>query len=240
MIKTRISQDVSCYSCQFEQLCISKDLATSDLALLEQLITHVKVVSKKEAIYHMNDPISYIYAIYEGSCKEYWIDEQGNECITNFYFPGDMIGIESVSHQKYSYYTSALEEMRLCVIPINEFLEIMSKAPTLLKRFLTITNQKMRHDQSTRVGNTAAEKVADFLLNILMRMYERHYDIKEISLPMSQADIASYLGIAPETINRVFNMLKRKKIIKLNYKKFEILDIAELQRIGKLDYSMIN
>ncbi len=239
MIKTRISKNISCISCSAKHLCLGKDLTSPSFSHLDQLIKNVKLVAKKDHIYHMNHPLTSLYAVHQGSCKEYWIDENGNECITNFYFPGDIIGIESVSKQKYMFYTTALEDMELCIIPINDFLESMHAFPEILKRFLAITNQKMQHDHSTRTGITANEKVSDFLLNIARRMHERNPGEKEICLTMSQVDIANFLGIAAETINRIFNTLKRKKIIKLKSKKFEVLNIAELQKLGRLDYTKI-
>ena len=188
MLKTRTSRKISCIDCSVKHLCVGDGLKSLDLEQLNHLIKSVKYVIKKDHVYHMNAPVINIFAIYRGSCKEYWIDENGNECVTNFYFPGDIIGIESVAKHTYMFYTQTLEDSEFCVIPINEFLGLMTRAPDILKRFIGITNQKMRHDQTTCVGITANEKVCDFLLNIAMRMYERNPHEKEICLTMSQVE----------------------------------------------------
>lgn len=227
----------SCYTCPVNHLCISKDVTESELLCLDQIIKNGKRVAKKKHIYQIDHSAKYLYAIHKGSCKEYWIDENGNECITNFYFPGDIIGIESFSKPNYLFYTAALESMELCVISISAFVELMENSPSILKRFLTITSQKIQHDQNHSKSITANEKVADFLLNIASRMSERNPENKQFNLPMSQIDIANFLGITPETINRILRMLKQKKIIKLKSKKFAILDILELQKLGKLNYA---
>jgi CRP/FNR family transcriptional regulator len=239
MIKTRISKNLTCRDCHVQHLCIAKDIPSIDLDGLDQLIKNLRLVSKKEHIYQINQPMLNLYAIYQGTCKEYWIDENGNECITNFYLPGDIIGIESVSREKYMFSTLALEDMQLCAIPINEFLTNMQHTPSILKRFVTITTQKMQHDQSIGKGITANQKVCDFLLNIAMRTYERNPQQKQINLCMSQIDMSNFLGITAETINRIFNILKRNKIIELNNKTVEIINMPELKKLSKLDYTCI-
>lgn len=235
MLKLSLNK-YTCHTCPVNQLCIAKDVTETELHCLDSIIKKGKRVAKKKHIYQIDHPANYLYAIYKGSCKEYWIDENGNECITNFYFPGDIIGIESLSKPNYMFYTAALENMELCVIPIPTFLELMENSPSVLKRFITITSQKMQHDQNNGKSITANEKVADFLLNIASRLSERNPEKKQFDLTMSQIDIANFLGITPETINRVLSMLKRKKIIKLKNKKFEIINSLELQKLGKLNY----
>lgn len=240
MIKTRISKNISCATCYVNHLCLGRDLDVTALQILDPIIKNIRQVAKKEYIYLLNDPMLHLYALNKGSCKEYWIDEAGNECITNFYFPGDIIGMESISRKKYMFYTAALEKMELCVIPVKELLDAMCNSPDILKRFLTINTQKMQHDQSNRTGITANEKVSDFILNIAIRLQERNPHQKQMTLTMSQVDISNFLGVAHETINRILNTLKRKKIIHLKNKKLEILNINELKKLGRLDYTLIN
>jgi CRP/FNR family transcriptional regulator len=98
----------------------------------------------------------------------------------------------------------------------------------------------MQNDQSTSMGITANERVCDFLMNILTRMQERNHSEKNIYLPMSQLDISNFLGIAYETVNRVFQNLKRNKIIKINNKTMAVLDVNELENRGRIDYSLKN
>jgi CRP/FNR family transcriptional regulator len=239
MIKTRVSKNINCHDCSVNHLCIATDVSSSSIDSLNDLIKNVRRVPKKEHLYHADTPMQNLYAIHQGSCKEYWIDEDGNECVTNFYFPGDIMGIESVSQEKHMYYAMALEDVELCLIPIAGFMEVMQEKPDILKRFVTITNQKMKNDQSTRMGITANERVCDFLLNIAMRMCERNPNINEICLTMSQVDISNFLGIAGETVNRIFNNLKKNEIINIQNKTFEILDLSQLKKLGKLDYSLM-
>jgi CRP/FNR family transcriptional regulator len=238
MFKSRALEHISCLHCPSSSLCIAAELDTEAKVQLDTLITKIQNLTKGDHIFHVQDPVKNLYAVYKGSFKEYWIDENGNECITNFYFPGDLIGIESISNRKHLFSVSALEDTTLCVIPLGAFLELMQSHSSIMKRFINIASLKMQNDQSTTMGVTATEQVCDFLMNITTRMLERNYSKSEIHLPMSQLDISNYLGIAYETVNRVFQKLKSSKIIKLKNKSMQVLDISELENQGRIDYEL--
>ncbi len=238
-MKTRLSQDINCQECPSRHLCIAGGLTdSSQIDYLNKVIQKILILKKKEHVFYAHSPMKNLYAVYQGSCKEYWIDENGNECVTNFYFPGDLIGIESISDGTHLLSVVALEYSELCVIPLDEFYAVMQEQEDILKRFINITGFKIRNDRSTKMGVTANERVSDFLLNVIARMLERNQTEKNIHLPMSQLDISNFLGIAHETVNRIFKNLKRQKIIKIKNKKMDVLDLAELEHLGRLDYSL--
>ena len=48
---------------------------------------------------------------------------------------------------------------------------------------------------------------------------------------MTRGDIGEYLGLTVETVSRIFTALQRKKLIEVNNREIELLDIAELRNI---------
>ena len=240
MIKSRESLAIDCKHCMVRHVCLAQDISIADIEELNSLITHVRCIEKKNHVYHLHDPLNNLYAIHSGSCKEYGIDSNGNEFIVNFYFPGDIIGLETISTQRYLYYMTALEDLELCVLPLNKFLKTMHRKPNIMRRVLHLASVKMQYERSVRLGSTAHERVCDFLLNIVNRMYQRKPNETEICLPMSQIEISNFLGIAYETVNRVFQNLKKKNIIVMRNKTLEVLDLGRLEDLGKLDYSVMN
>ncbi|MCD6039628.1 MAG: Crp/Fnr family transcriptional regulator [Gammaproteobacteria bacterium] len=238
IIKSRVAQNINCFNCCSRHLCIAGgSLNTSEIDYLNGLIQKVVILKKQEHLFHAHSEQKNLYAVYKGSCKEYWIDENGNYCVTNFYFPGDLIGLESISDRTHLLSVVALEPTELCVISLNDF-SLMQEKVNILKRFIDITSMKMRNDRSAKMGVTAHERVSDFLLNLISRMLERNQTINHVPLPMSQLDISNFLNIAHETVNRIFKNLARQKIIKIQNKVLTVLDISELERLGRLDYSL--
>jgi CRP/FNR family transcriptional regulator len=238
MIQARTLKNISCHTCSASSLCLPAGLEKADIDSLDDLINKVKLFTKGEHVFHIQDEVSNLYAVYQGSCKEYWIDAKGNECITNFYFPGDIIGMESLANRQHLFSVSALEDAELCVIPLDEFYKSMEANPAIMRRFIQITSLKMQNDKSTTMGTTTSERVCDFLMNVTLRMLERNHSEENINLPMSQLEISNYLCIAYETVNRVLKDLKTNKIINLKNKTLQILDIPQLESRGRLDYSL--
>jgi len=42
-----------------------------------------------------------LYAIHQGTLKDYYGDENGKEYVNNFYLAGDVLALESVPYKKY-------------------------------------------------------------------------------------------------------------------------------------------
>ncbi len=232
--KFRSLQHIHCSNCPSRDLCIAP--TTMDPAIVNEInaiIHKIIFLKKKEHLFYSYTHTKYIYAVYKGSCKEYWVDSEGNECLTNFYLPGDLAGIESAADQTHQFSVAALEDSEICVIPFDELYKVMEQHPVVLKRFMSIVSLKVRNDQSLKMGVTADERVSDFLLNIITRMLERDSSLQSIPLPMSQLDISSFLGLTPETVNRILKKLQQQKIIKIKNKNITVLNFAELGSLAR-------
>lgn len=231
MLKNRANNTVDCSRCAVHYLCLAKDLEPAVLAELNEIIASYKEVKKGEHIFHAQDPMNYLYAVYIGFCKDYVVDENGNERIDNFYLPGDIIGLESIPNRRHVFSAIAVEDSKLCVIPIDALFQLMQKHDSIMKRVININSYKMQNDQLMSVTTNANQRVADFLLNILYRYEERQKYEDHISLPMSQIDISNHLGMAHETVNRILRKFTKEKLIKIKSKKIYILSIERLKEL---------
>ena len=76
---------------------------------------------------------------------------------------------------------------------------------------------------------TADERLASFLLSMSARMDERHWDANEFNLMMPRQDIANYLGMAVETVSRLFASFQNEGIIVVDRRHITILDMISLK-----------
>jgi len=231
MSKNRAKQGISCQQCQFNSLCLGGKIGEEAHDELNNLITTLREVKKGEYIFHTQDIQTNLYAIHKGSCKDFILDEEGKECISNFYFPGDIIGLESIPHQKHWFSMVALEPTELCVIPIDGLFALMQKHSELLRRFVYITSYKAQNDYQVSMSTNAQQRIADFILNIVMRLQERQQTL-EYPLPMGQVDISNFLGMSHETVNRIIQKFRRQKIIALQKKSIQLLNLDELRKFA--------
>jgi CRP/FNR family transcriptional regulator len=60
-------------------------------------------------------------------------------------------------------------------------------------------------------------------------MQERHWSAEEFNLTMPRQDIANYLGVAVETVSRLFATFQSEGIIDVDRRHITILDMPRLK-----------
>jgi CRP/FNR family transcriptional regulator len=76
--------------------------------------------------------------------------------------------------------------------------------------------------------STAEERVASFILSLSERFRRRGFSATDFFLSMSRQEIGSYLGLALETVSRLFTRFQDERILKVERKHVQILDIDRL------------
>lgn len=232
MVKDRKLVGVHCKFCIYSHLCISRNLVGEELEKLNNIINKMFIIENGSHIYRQNQSVKYIYALYSGCCKEYFIDKNGNEIVNNFYFPGDIIGLESFLSKKFNYSVLALKSTQLCAIPRDDFFKLLNENENLLRRFIKVTNKKIKYDHFIPVTTNAKRRVAAFLINIFTRIQKRKETNNHIHLPMSQFDISNLLGLAHETVNRILHLFQKENLIRILNKDIYITNIESLKNIA--------
>lgn len=64
---------------------------------------------------------------------------------------------------------------------------------------------------------SSIEKLASFLQVLTDRVGEPLGDFDQVTLPMTRADIADFLGLTTETVSRTFTQLRRSQIIAIDH-----------------------
>ncbi len=77
----------------------------------------------------------------------------------------------------------------------------------------------------------ADERLATFLLSLSQRYRQRGFSATEFNLSMSRNEIGNYLGLAVETVSRLFTRFQDEGILKVERKHIELLDLEALQSI---------
>ena len=81
----------------------------------------------------------------------------------------------------------------------------------------------------------AAEvRLARFLVQSSARATEAGRSPRRLRLPMSRRDIASYLGVAHETVSRAFGALAHAGLVQVNNRDVDVLDMAGLEACARV------
>jgi CRP/FNR family transcriptional regulator len=78
---------------------------------------------------------------------------------------------------------------------------------------------------------TAEEKLATFLLSLSRRFQDRGFSARDFQLSMSRGDIANHLGLAVETVSRLFTRFQDEGLIAAEHKTVSLLDTDKLQQL---------
>jgi len=106
--------------------------------------------------------------------------------------------------------------------------------PGLHHHLMSLMSNELQHDQCKLVllaRMPAEAKLATFLLNISERLASRGYSAGEFNLSMSRNDIANLLGMAVETISRLFSQFQEHGLLLANRKQITLLDREGLRDI---------
>ncbi len=127
----------------------------------------------------------------------------------------------------------ALKSTQVCAIPIDAFINYMQESKNLLHRFINITSYKMQNDSQVCFTTNVRQRIANFILNIYYRIEERGLRVDPLYLPMSQIDVANYLGMAYETLSRILHEFQDNGLISLQNKQVCVMQIEQLRKIAK-------
>ncbi|GAC1376407.1 MAG: transcriptional regulator Anr [Aquirhabdus sp.] len=222
---------VHCSDCALNQVCLPPALADEDLEQLERIIGRNRPIPRGEKLFRQGTRFEAIFAVRSGAIKTSSITTNGEEHITGFYFPGEIVGLDSVGHDVYESTAIALETTAICAIPFASLEELSLRHTSLNHHIFKLMSAEIRNDHQIMqmVGKrTADEKVANLILSFAARYKRRNLSEQRIHLPMSRADIGNHLGLALETVSRIFTRFQESGMITVKGKDIIILDRERL------------
>lgn len=225
-----------CVHCHIRHLTICGAFEPRELEHIERIVGH-KELKPGQRLFEELDAPDYAYNLVEGTIRLYKLLADGRRQITGFAIPGDFLGL--AAHGGYSYSAEAVTDAVLCRFRRPELSALFEKFPQMERRMLGVANDELAaaQDQMLLLGRkTPTEKVASFLLSMSGRFSRVGYKGDALSLSMTRADIADYLGLTVETVSRTFSKLKASKIIALPVPdQVQLLSLDRLEDIASGD-----
>lgn len=226
-LNLRESRAVHCSDCALSPVCLPPALADKDLDQLENIIRRNHPIPRGGILFRYGTQFEAVFAVRSGAIKTYSVAPNGEDQITGFYFPGEIVGLDSIGHQTYESTAIALESTAICAIPFDALEELSRRHATLNHHILKLMSSELRSDHQIMrmVGKRPAEeKVATLLLSFATRYKRRNLSEDNIHLPMSRADIGNHLGLALETVSRIFTHFQELGVISVSGKQVTILN----------------
>lgn len=226
---------VACKDCNLFQLCLPVGIDARELEELDSIIKRRRPVKRGEHLFRVGDPFQAIYAVRSGSIKTYTPTEDGHEQVTGFHLPGELLGLDAINLQHHPCAAKALETTSLCEIPFDRLEELSMRLPSLQHQLLKIMSKEILHDQSLLMllgKKSAEERLAALLLSLSTRYQQRGFSPSDFYLSMSRNDIGNYLGLAVETVSRLFTRFQDEGLLSVQRKHVCIVDLPRMRAIA--------
>jgi CRP/FNR family transcriptional regulator len=201
---------------------------------LDTIVEQRKPIHKSDFLFREGDAAIGVYAVRSGSVKTLVESPNGDEQIVGFHLPGELVGLDGFMDGKHTCTAIALETTSVCSMPLDKLEKLCSTLPSLHHQMSRIMGKEVTEDHKMllMLGKMSAEeKVATFLLSISRRMEERHWKATEFVLSMPRQDIANYLGLAVETVSRLFAHYQEEGVIQVDRRRISILNMQRLKEI---------
>lgn len=225
---------VSCKECNLRELCFPHGMNEVELSNMEAVVDQPKPLHKNDFLYRDGDSSRAIYAVRSGCVKTMTESANGDEQIVGFHLPGELLGLDGFADGVHTCNALALETSSVCELPLNQLENLCHVLPGLQKQMRRIMGKEVNNDHKLLLllgKMTAEERLASFLLSLSSRMEERHWKGNEFNLSMPRQDIANYLGMAVETVSRLFATFQNEGVIDVDRRHITILDMQRLKAI---------
>lgn len=230
-----IKERVGCKTCNLSNLCLPVGLCDGDVEKLDSIVQRYTPYHRGDLLYKQGDRFSGLYIVKSGSVKAFTEDSEGIEHVVGFFLPGEIIGLEAIHSGRHNCTVSVLETTAACEVPFEQLEHLTTEVPGLQHQLLRLLSKEVHNDcgMVALLGNNSAEqRVAAFLVSLSTRYHSRGLSSYEFNLSMSRADIASYLGLAVETVSRTFSRFQERNMLRAERKNIRIDDIDALTKVG--------
>lgn len=225
----------ACSECSLFQLCLPVTLDAEDVEQLEDIVQRRRPLRRGEYLYRAEDPFRAIYAVRAGAIKTTVLSINGEEQITGFHLPGEIFGLDAINSGRHPCSAQALETTSVCEIPFDNLEYLATKIPGLQQSLLRIMSKEIFKDHELLYAvakRSADERLAIVLLSFSNRFGRRGLSRTRFRLPMSRAELSNYLGLAPETMSRLFRRFQEQGLITASGKEIALQDIGALRDLA--------
>lgn len=226
---------VACKNCSLFQLCLPVEMEERDLDALNRIIERRRPAKRGDYLYRVGDPFQAIYAVRSGSVKTYTVSQDGNEQVTGFHLAGEILGLDAINAGFHPCNARTLESTAVCEIPFERLDELCDHLPGLRRQLLKLMSKELSYEHSLLAllgKKNSQERLAAFLVSLSDRYRGRGFSPYEFRLGMSRDDIGNYLGLAMETVSRVFTRFQGDDLLEVEGRYVRILELARLRAMA--------
>ena len=209
-------------------------------ALDEQQITwlHERGVRRQfpqgTALFHERQISDRVMVLLAGRVKIASTSDDGKERVLAFRGPGEALGeLSAIDGRPRSASVTAVDPVEALVLPTSAFRTFLETNPRVMFFLMQRLIGRLREADRKRVEFGATDtigRVAARLVELSERYGRQTSEGVRIDLPITQEELASWVGSSREGVNKALNMLKSLNWIETERRTITVLDVDALER----------
>lgn len=183
------------------------------------------------------DRSDHVFLVTEGRIKISSITEDGREVVLAIREPGDLLGeLSALDGHPRSANAAALDETVGFVVTADAFRSFLEDHPRLALLMLEMMSLRLRDADRKRIEFGAQDttgRVARRLVELARRFGEESAAGTRIALPLTQQELAAWIGSSREAVSKSLQTLRQRGWIETHRRAITVVDIDALAERGR-------
>jgi CRP-like cAMP-binding protein len=193
-----------------------------------------RTFARGQALLHEGQIADRIFVLRAGRVKITSTTAAGREVVLAFRGPGELLGeLAALDGHPRSASVVALEPVEVLALAPADFSTFLAEHPAAALKLLRMLSRRLREANTRQIEFAAQEtlgRVATRLVELSERFGERHDEHIEIALPISQEELAGWVGASLESTVRALQTMRTLGWIETRRRSIRVLDAAALRR----------
>ena len=186
-------------------------------------------------LFHQDMPGTMLYMVELGSVRVISIGRTGQELTLNVIGADEIFGELSIlDNQQRSATAITLAPTVVWLLSQSDLKEFMRKFPSVNQAMIQILVKRVRATAQRLEAMTFQDvlgRLSYELLSLAERSGQPSQSGIEISIPLTQVELATMVGATRESVNKAVSILRERKLIDMDGTRWFILDPAGMQNI---------
>jgi CRP/FNR family transcriptional regulator len=227
--------NASCTECGLKKLCFPLGLDKADTLRLDAIVKRKYPLQKGETLFTTGQLFQSVYAVRAGGFKVSTVSASGEDQISGFYLPGDILGADALATGFHISSAIAIDTTTVCEIPFQDLERLSMQLPSLNHQLLSLMSKELSDERmhaELLSRKSAEERLTLFVLWLSRRQERRGFSAKVFRLGLLHRDVALYLGLTPETVSRILARLAEENVFLWRNKQVEIFNLSALAALA--------
>lgn len=241
-LRVRKEKPAKCHACPIRNFALFETVRGDLLQWVQKFRSQQYAVDARRLVYREGEVVQESYTLFQGWVMLYKMLPNGKRQVLRFALPGDFLGSRGSGKVPINHSAMAITNSVLCGFPEDKLRQLFSERPETVAKLVSIQQREMEQCYShiVNVGQKSAiESIACMLTELYDLCRERQItdDPAAIYIPLSQEEIADYIGITLVHVSRVIKELRDQGLLTNGHRKIRVLDADALRSIANINSS---